>query len=113
GEAVEYRPWTNQCTGEDYRLAVRPFVRGPLYAYGSRARPIPKWMWDELRQSASKGSWVWDRLRVCGSLWEHRFVYNLVSPGMEGGLYIPRKSTRNGFRVRTVPTVGKGRRSYV
>lgn len=111
-DPVGERNWTNQCTGEDYKLQVRPFVRGPMYAYGGRARPVPKWMFEELKSSSSKGSWVWDRLRVCGSFYEHQFPYNLVNPSMQGIIYTPRKATRKGFRVRAVPTVGKGRRPY-
>ena len=112
-DAVEERPWTNSCTGEDYKLQVRPFVPGPMYAYGGRSRPVPKWMFEELKGASSKGTWVWDRLRVCGSFYEHQFPYTLASPAMEGILYVPRKATRKGFRVRSVATVGKGRRSYL
>lgn len=112
-EAVSERDWTNQCTGKNYKLQVRPFVRGPMYAYGGRSRPVPKWMYEELKSTSSKGSWVWDRLRVCGSFYEHQFPVNLVSPSMEGVINVPRKATQRGFRVRAVPTVGKGRRSYM
>lgn len=112
-DPVGERRWTNSCTGEDYTLQVRPFVPGPMYAYGGRSRPVPKWMFEELKGASSKGTWVWDRLRVCGSFYEHQFPYTLASPAMEGILYVPRKATRKGFRVRSVATIGKGRRSYL
>lgn len=112
-DPVGTRRWTNSCTGEEYNLQIRPNVPGPMYAYGGRSRPVPKWMFEELKAASSKGTWVWDRLRVCGSFYEHQFPYNLAGPAMEGILYVPRKATRKGFRVRTVTPVGKGRRWYL
>lgn len=113
GEAISMVRGTNTCTGEEYSYGVRPNERGPMYAYGSAARPIPETLYNEMVSATSKGRFVWDRLRVCGSVWQHQYPYALVSPSMAGEMYVPRKATKLGFRVRAVPTVGKGRRSVV
>ena len=111
------------CDGKPHSYAVRPNLRGPMYAYGSAGTPVPKSLWEEMRSSQSAGKFVWDRLRVCGSFVDHQYRYTLVSPSMEGSLYIPRKAVvyrdpqtnqeSLGFRVRAVPTVGTGRRPYL
>lgn len=90
----------------------RPQVTGPTYAYGSKARPIPPRLFESLARASSKGRWVWDHLRVRGSRWRHQVPYILAYGGFDasGEQYIPRKATARGFRVRTVPVVGQGRR---
>ena len=110
-KTTSYSDRTNGCTGKDYRLGHRPHVKGPVYAYGSRKRPVPKSVYDGLLSATSKGGFIWDRLRVCGSHWQHQFPYILVSPSLAyDKVYTPRKAARNGFRVRTVPTIGFGKR---
>lgn len=111
GEAVDVRHGTNICDGREYSYGARANVRGPMYAYGSAARPIPETLFDEMQGAVSVGKFVWDRLRVCGSVWQHQYPYALVSPSMGNQLYVPRRATQLGFRVRAVPMVGKGRRS--
>jgi len=111
GEVTHYKDATNACTGEKYRVGHRPHAPGPIYAYGSKARPVPEKVFEQMLTASSKGSFVWQNLRVCGSSHEHQYPHTLVSPSMAGGnMYVPRKATSRGFRVRTVPTVGKGRR---
>lgn len=84
----------------------RPHVRGAMYSYGGRARPVPQAVYDEMRTANSKGKFVWDRLRVRGTIWGHNYPYTLVSPSMAGGnIYVPRKATRRGFRVRSIAAV--------
>lgn len=104
----------NQCNREmAYMMGHRAHTPGPVYAYGSKARPIPEQMFDSMKSASSKGEWVWQNLRVCGSQWQHQYPYILVTPSMANGkIYIPRKATRHGFRVRTVPTVGFGKRGF-
>jgi len=111
------------CTGKYHEYDIRPNLRGPMYAYGSAANPVPKSLWAEIKSTQSAGKFVWDRLRVCGDFVGHQYRYTLVSPSMEGSLYIPRKAVvyrdpatnqdRVGYRVRAVPTVGLGRRPYL
>jgi hypothetical protein len=113
----------NSCTGEEYTYAIRPEERGPMYAYGGAGNPVPKSVWEEAQATASAGKFVWDKLRVCGSFTGHQYKYALVSPSMSGSLYIPRKAIvyrdpetnegKLGFRVRAVPTVGRGKRPYL
>jgi len=113
----------NSCTGEEYTYAIRPEERGPMYAYGGAGNPVPKSVWEEAKSTASAGKFVWDKLRVCGSFTGHQYKYTLVSPSMSGSLYIPRKAIiyrdpetnegKLGFRVRAVPTVGRGKRPYL
>lgn len=119
GKTGETRTGVNGCnpfnsSGDlaEYSYEVRPFIRGPMYAYGSAGKPVTKDVWHDLLAANSKGGFIWDRLRVCGSMYEHQFPYALVSPSMAGELYVPRKATRLGFRVRAVPTVGRGRRPF-
>jgi hypothetical protein len=113
----------NSCNGESYTYAIRPEERGPMYSYGGPGNPVPKSVWEEAKATASAGKFVWDKLRVCGSFTGHQYKYSLVSPSMSGSLYIPRKAViyrdpetnegRLGFRVRAVPTVGRGKRPYL
>lgn len=113
----------NSCNGKEYSYYPKVNKRGPMYAYGGAGNPVPKSIYEEMRAASSKGKFVWDKLRVCGSVNEHQYKYTLVSPSMEGSLYIPRKAVRVldpetnesklGFRVRAVPTVGRGRRPYL
>ena len=112
GKSVSYREnQVNLCTGKTYKMGERPHIQGPVYAYGSAARPVPESVFREMQSASSKGQFVWDRLRICGSIWRHQYPYTLVSPSLAGNrLYVPRKASRNGFRVRTVPTIGFGRR---
>lgn len=99
-------------TGENGRKVNEP---GPMYSYGSAMRPVPVRLYQRLVTSASKGRFVWDHLRIRGTVYGHQYVYTLVSPGPSG--YVPRKATRRGYRVRTVPVVrtvdGRKRTSLV
>lgn len=104
---IGYREMTSICSGAKYRCAIRPHVPGPLYSYGGRGHKITPEQFASFVGAASKGQHLWKHYRVCGSTWEHQMPYTLVSTQ---DTYIPRKATRRGYRVRTVPTVGMGRR---
>lgn len=113
----------SSCTGEEYRYRGKENERGPMYSYGGAGNPVPKSVWEEAKSAASAGKFVWNKLRVCGSFTGHQYKYALVSPSMSGSLYIPRKAIiyrdpetnegKLGFRVRAVPTVGRGKRPYL
>lgn len=107
GPAVDYKESVSVCTGKRYKCAVRAHQPGPLYSYGGAGRGVAPEKFAEFVGSASKGAWIWQNLRVCGSQWQHRVPYTLVTVA---GDYVPRKATRRGYRTRTVPTVGLGRR---
>jgi len=113
GDIVKKSKSQSVCTGREYTMGHRAFARGPMYAYGSAAKPVPKSVFDAMQSASSKGKFVWERFKVCGSLWQHQYPVSLVSPSMEGILYVPRKVTRRGFRVRAVPMVGRGKRPYL
>ena len=116
-------PDINSCNGEEYSYLGKKDERGPMYSYGGPGNPVPKSVWEEAKATASAGKFVWDKLRVCGTFTGHQYKYSLVSPSMSGSLYIPRKAIiyrdpetnegKLGFRVRAVPTVGRGKRPYL
>lgn len=85
--------------------------RGPMYAYFD----VPARVYKRMILAVSKGKFVWDELRVRGTVYGHKFRYRLmqgsVTPGV-GGVYIPRKATRRGFRTRAATNVGSGRRGF-
>ncbi len=116
---THYTGQINQCNGKAYMMGHKAHIPGPLYAYGSRAKPVPQSVFNEMRKAMSKGEFVWQRLRVCGSLWEHQYTYQLVTPtflSLGNGsfaAYTPRKSSSLGFRVRSVPSIGQGRRPFL
>ncbi len=92
---------------------ARPDSPGARYQY----LRVPFKLFNEMKDSYSKGKFVWDRLRVRGTIGNHQYQYNLVSgqvlPGA-GGAYIPRKATPNGFRTRSLADAGlTGRRGFV
>lgn len=94
-------------------VAGKSNSRGPMYAY----LDVPERVYERMLRANSKGKFVWDELRVRGTIYGHQYQYNLVhgSPTAEHGLsnlYIPRKATRSGFKVRSVATVGQGRRGF-
>ena len=80
---------------------------GPTYAYYTV--PTRKYQEFQRATAASAGGAVWDYLRVRGSSWRHQYNYRLVQ---SDGDYIPRKSTRRGFRTRNLVEPGVGRRSF-
>ena len=106
----------NSCSGETYWCGIRPHVPGPIYAYGSRARPVPESVFNAMMMADSKGEFVWQYLRVCGSHHEHRYPYTLVSPDTNhqgaNNLYVPRKAWKGGYRTRTVAAPGRGKRPF-
>jgi len=116
GPTTETRTGKNTCTGKEHTYGARAHHRGPTYAYGgsSRTGSIAPALFEGLVRAASKGRYIWDNLRVCGSIHGHQVPYSLVSSsptgGEDGGAYTPRKATRKGFRVRTVPEIGSGKR---
>lgn len=85
--------------------------RGPMYAYFD----VPVRVYKRMVLAVSKGKFVWDELRVRGTVYGHKFRYRLVqgsvTPGV-GGVYIPRRATRRGFRTRAAVNVGTGRRGF-
>jgi hypothetical protein len=118
---VAFKPGKSPTTGRPYRIGIRPHVEGPAYAYGSAARPVPPFVYDRMRAASSVGGAVWEYLRVHGSHYQHKYPYVLAAvPDPPGGgkPYVPRKAVREsasypqGFRVRTVPQIGVGRRGW-
>lgn len=87
--------------------------RGARYAYFD----VPARVFLRMQLAASKGKFVWDELRIRGSVFGHQYRYALdqgqvTIGGGVSGTYIPRKATARGFRTRSVPVVGTGRRSF-
>ena len=107
---IGYKEMTSICSGKRYKCGIRPHNAGPLYSYGGARTRISELQFNEFVSAASKGQWVWEHLRVCGSTWQHQVPYTLTS--VPKGGHVPRKSTRRGLRVRTVPVVGQGRRGH-
>lgn len=105
---IGYKKMVSSCSGKPYKVSIRPHTPGPLYSYGGRGTRITPEQFQAFIEAASSGQWVWQNLRVCGSDWQHQVPYTLTSVPPGGN--IPRKATRRGLRVRTVPTVGAGRR---
>lgn len=110
----KYTEKVSSCSGETYTMGHRRHVPGPIYAYGSRAQGVPKHVFDEMKATTSKGEFVWQKLRICGTIHGHQYPYILIAPTMmgDGGVYVPRKATRFGYRVRTVPVAGLRRRGF-
>lgn len=98
-------PLTNERSRTGYRK--RPHVRGPTYAYGGAGRPIPNSLYEQfVTETHSKGMFVWDHLRVRGTVHGHKYPYMLTAGELrDGSIYVPRKATAKGFRVRTVKYV--------
>jgi hypothetical protein len=86
-------------------------ARGSMYAY----LRVPEGVYDNMKAAISKGKFVWTALRMKGTLYGHQYAYQLVqgqvTPSV-GGVYIPRKATSEGFRVRSVAELGTGRRGF-
>lgn len=108
GKPIAYKDSISICSGEAYKVGIRPDVPGPIYSYGGAGRKVPPEIFNAIANGRSPGKEVWDKLRVCGSQWQHKFPYTLTD--VPAGQNVPRKATRRGLRVRTVPTVGMGRR---
>jgi len=108
GKPTGYKDGISLCTGKAYKIGIRPDVPGPIYSYGGAGRPVPQSVFDAIATSRSPGKQVWDKLRVCGSQWQHQYVYTLTDVPM--GQAVPRKATRRGLAVRNVPNVGLGPR---
>lgn len=91
---------------------ARPFSPGARYAYYG----VPPDLFQEMKDSYSRGKFVWDRLRIRGTIHGHRYRYALVGAQVlpnAGGAYVPRKATAKGFRTRSLADVGTGRRGFV
>lgn len=87
--------------------------RGPMYSY----LDVPARVYQRMRLASSKGKFVWDELRIRGTIYGHKYRYQLVqgqvtTQGGISGVYIPRKATRQGFRTRSVADIGSGRRGF-
>lgn len=96
-----------------HTVAGKTNERGPMYAYYD----VPARVFNRMRLAASKGKFVWDELRVRGTIHGHKYRYSLAQGSITlqngiSGVYIPRKSTKVGFTVRSVAVVGSGRRAY-
>lgn len=81
--------------------------RGATYAYHA----VPKALFERMLKASSKGKFVWDELRVRGTIYGHKFRYTLVQGQVQpknGGVYIPRKATKAGFRSRSLVDMGSG-----
>lgn len=94
-------------------VAGKSNERGPLYAYYD----VPVRVFERMKMAHSKGKFVWDNLRVRGTIYGHQYRYALMQGAVTiqdgvSGVYIPRKATPRGFRVRSVSDIGQGRRSF-
>ena len=88
-------------------------TRGPMYAYDG----VPARVYQRMQLAQSKGRFVWDELRIRGTIYGHKYPNRLVQGQVVtqtgiSGVYIPRKATKQGFRVRSVATIGQGRRRF-
>lgn len=80
---------------------------GSRYVY----RKVPASVWARLREAHSKGEEIWRSVRVKGSIFGHRYSYQLVSPDVQVGLqasYVPRRATAAGFKTRSLNVMGGG-----
>ena len=85
--------------------------RGAMYAYYD----VPVVVYERMKRATSKGKFVWDELRVRGTIYGHKYTYQLVQGQVapqHGGVYIPRKATKRGFATRSVGDLGTGRRGF-
>lgn len=83
---------------------------GPTYAYYNV--PLTAYRSFLADADVSAGRAVWDYLRVRGTVYDHRYPYRIVAGSTipSGGVYVPRKATRLGFKNRSVAFFGVGRR---
>lgn len=97
--------------GSTVRGKGRPNEPGVMYAYYN----VPPAVYARMIQASSKGKFVWDALRVRGTIYGHKYQYaaiqGQVTPSV-GGVYIPRRATKSGFRTRSIANVGTGRRGF-
>lgn len=105
---ISYVDLVSVCSGKAYKCGVRPDVPGPIYSYGGAGKPVPISLFRAMIAADHPGQEVWKHLRVCGSTWQHQVPYTLVD--VPQGDLVPRKATRLGYAVRTVPTIGMGAR---
>lgn len=114
GQPTGYKKMRSICSGKMHSVAIRPNVPGATYSYGGASRPFPRSQWESIKRAHSKGQWIWENIRDCETKWRHQYPYTLVSgvPLGGGATYIPRKLTSKGFRVRSVPQPGKGKRGF-
>lgn len=110
---------TFKAAGKKDGRGHRPHVRGAMYVYGGKLRPVPPVVYGDMKHRASAGKTVWDRLRVRGTIWGHQYPYRLVlgdlnHPGFQDRRepYVPRKATRKGFAVRSIASIASVRRSH-
>lgn len=100
--------------GKTFKGGKRKNEPGAMYAYSD----VPARVWKRFKRAASKGGAVWDELRVRGSIWQHQFRYRLVSgfmiKGHDGdmGVGVHRKVTKKGYRSRSLPVYGTGKREF-
>jgi len=97
--------------------------RGATYAYydddgSGRGKLGLAEVYKMLKRNGSKGGTVWDKLRIEGTIYGHRYQYNLVVGqvlkvgGGKLAQYVPRKAGRSGFVTRTVTDIGHGKRGF-
>lgn len=106
---------TNRVRGRLHKTILRArHGPGPLYDYHG----VPRGVFTNIRMSASKGTAIWDNLRVRGTVYGHKYDYELVAgskalvlsvaphgpPQRVGNVtYIPRKAVGPGmFKSRTI-----------
>ena len=107
---ISYIQMVSICSGKAYKCGVRPDIPGPIYSYGGAGKKVPRSIFTAMISASHPGKIVWSDLRVCGSTWQHQYPYTLTDVPM--GHEIPRRATRLGLAVRTVPTICQGRRGY-
>lgn len=110
GAPIGYKTMTSICSGKEHKVGIRAAVPGVLYAYGSAHRRMTMQDFQAFISAHSPGQHLWSNYRVCGSQWEHQVPYSIVDAPQ--GHSIPRRATRRGLRVRSVPNVGMGRRGF-
>ncbi|QDV26344.1 KTSC domain-containing protein [Aureliella helgolandensis] len=100
---VTFLDYTPKDAGGDGSKKNSP---GSTYAYYDF--PLAKFKQFEAMAASTAGGAVWDYCRVRHSGFEHQHSYRLVQ---SAGDYIPRKATAGGWKARSVPTLGIGKRS--
>ncbi len=84
----------------------RPNAPGSMYVYFAVPLHALRRLLQKAKSSAGKA--VWDELRIRGTMFGHRYQYQLVSGQQmpNGHQYIPRKATAGGFKTRSLRVMG-------
>lgn len=101
----------------------RPNQPGPTYGYYDvPLQKFKSFVADIAPGGKGAGVAVWDYLRIRGTRHGHQQPYRLAQGAyvpaggrlvQKGGIYVPRKATAAGYRSRSLPAPGVGRRGMV